>query len=214
VPTERAKTLQFYLSLAMLIVSVASTILIPVWTFFISPEPFTGDFQIESVVAPAAFFPGRKAATQSGNRTPDEPIKLMTLKIQNNGPAARHNVSLRVFPVRQFTGVGVTSTPTSLLNGAQWRTPTFLKDQSALEFQAIAELPVNGLIQVSIWGNFDDLFRSVGVRSSEGAARVQEGTAVYGWSLWFISNLWWVATLLSLALVIVLLRRFESKRKS
>jgi hypothetical protein len=165
-------------------------------------------------VAPAAFFPVRKAATRSADRSQDHPIKLMILTIQNNGPATRHSVSLRVSLVRQFTGVGATSTPTSLLNGTQWRTPTFLEDQSALEFQAIPELPVNGLIQISIWGNFDDLFRSVEVRSSEGAARVQEGAAVYGWSLWLISNLWWIGTLLSLALVIIFLRKLESKRTS
>lgn len=211
------KTLQGYLSLVLSLASFLSAILIPVWKYFASPEPFVADYQFEPITMPGGFLsrrqlPGANAAAQGLDRLLKNSTELLALKIQNNGPTARHEVSIRISFVHQFTGVGVTSTPSSIVDNSKWRDPVFREDQAALEFATLSEFPVSGVIQLSIWGQFDSVFHDVQVRSSEGSARAQEGTVVSGWPLFLVSNFWWISTLICVALAIVFLRSFELQR--
>lgn len=139
-------------------------------------------------------------------------MDLLDLYIENNGRAARHNISIRIPFVRRVVGSGLSSVPPRIVQSLRLPSAIFDQSQGVLEVPPIAELPVNTAIQLSVWGNFSAVFHDVQVRSSEGVARISEGVVVSGWPLFLALNFWWISILMFAGLGILLLWRFESQR--
>ncbi len=205
-----------YLSLILGLISFASAIVIPVAKYYASPVPFTGQFQIEPVVLPPAFLVDPqhrdRANPPAVDATGGTAMDLLSLRVENNGPTARHDVAIHVSFVTQFRAVGVASTPPSVIAGLKWRDPIFEPDQHAIDLPVVPELPVSGSIQISIWGSFNAVFRDVQIRSGEGVAAVREGEVMYGPGLLLASNLWWISVVVLIALCLFFLYKFETRK--
>jgi hypothetical protein len=80
----------------------------------------------------------------------------------------------------------------------KWREPVFRENDQFLEFSALSELPVASNVELSVWGQFDGLFRDIQVRSAEGLAYVEEEQLLSGWPVTLAANLWWVSALICL----------------
>src|ERR1017187_6758871 len=220
---KRIKTFQGHFTLLMSLTSFASAVLIPVYKHFSTPKPFTAAYHVQevslpSMVAspsvPSAPTPRRRkedTAETAPSRFWTNSKALLRLSISNNGAAARHAVSIRISFVHQFGAVGVRSMP-FLMEIDKWRDPVFRESDQVLEFSSVSELPVASSVQLSIWGQFDEVFRCIEVRSAEGTADIEEQELLSGWPVTLAANLWWAATLICLGLGLLLLRSYEHRR--
>jgi hypothetical protein len=193
--------------------SLASAVIIPVYKYYSTPKPFTATFHIEEVALPsmvphsvirAVPSPGHpKADTPADTPEPEfgrfwkDSNALLALTIRNSGTTARHAISIRISYVHGFGAVGIRSTPFQL-EIEKWREPVFRENDQFLEFSALSELPVASNVELSVWGQFDGLFRDIQVRSAEGLAYVEEEQLLSGWPVTLAANLWWVSALICL----------------
>jgi hypothetical protein len=222
-PTDIAQkvvhALQPWLTLVLSIGTFATAIAIPALRFA-QPSSFVVLTHVDEIAVPdaaAKLWPSATPVGQTATPGSDDaaaPQSLLLIKALNRASTVRHNVSLRVEGVTQFSGAALGPLDSSNFGMAPWRLPEFRQDESALVFPIAARLSGEAEVQVFVWGRFSRLFGpTVSLESQEGPAYGELEVPVSGWTLSLAENMWWVAMLASFGASLLLLRRFQRRRR-
>jgi hypothetical protein len=169
-----------------------TAIVIPVVKFLVTPTPFEAFVHREQISVPPPIAKlwtvPLEAGITSYQKHPanvshfDRLQEVLVVRVVNQSPSVRHNVTLQINGILTFAGVGQSLLDTFNQTASVWQSPTFREDDTALSFPSISSLGGQTGFEIYVWGHYQTfLGPRLHLRSDEGPGSiVSEGLAGCG----------------------------------